>query len=519
MTTTTEPSDECTCFRDTIITYLQRQRKRLEKKHGNLPKSYKLSYRESLSITDHATHVLKTLCTKRESLSNAILAFEHLCRDCVDAVKQVRDICTLRTDIQEILTHFFVQYIHLRDGFVLLTSGECRHEADSKSAKSEERYVSKLNSLSKRKDGYTSLFRSNCGYSGYGWDEFHNEEVGIRRRLLDALRKCSMYPREMTPEMEEKILYGESAFRARENLWEKLVESGAEIFESAFDGHENDMKELQRQLEGIRAQFISSMDKILTSRGSGRLIMATEDKFERLELKNASSIGLSTLCIQRQGDAFRGRDKRGALPSNFSIDDWVIMMSLPVHLKYVKSRGGRKVTSSDSSTKPSSLKRKRVVIMDSDDEEDGDRPNKDVNRSLKVTVKKAQKKDFVSSSSIHSIKKDLGVNVDELERRREDIEAEEQVTKEAAYIDEVGELFQSSRNQSNMVAYTEEVAALHESILDTEESLHMMRSVCKRKNREDDEVCLLSHCSWTFYVLSKILINPFRFRRGIPENL
>ena len=346
------------------------------------------------------------------------------------------------------------------------------------------------------------LFSSNCGYSGFGWDEFHNEEVGVRRRLLDALRKCCMYPKEMDTEAEERFREGESASRARENIWEKLIESGAEFFDSAFDSHDNSMKELQHRLEDARVEFISGIEKILASLGSGRLIMATEDKFERLELKNANSLGLSAFCIQRQGDAFRGRDKRGALPSNATKDNWVEMMKLPTRLLNLKSNArqrDRTVDSSKSSSKAGSSKRKRMVIMDSDEDDDEGsiRNDKDPSNCLKVTVKKTQQKE-TTSSSIHSIKKQLGVNVDELERGREDIEAEENMTKEAAYVDEVGELFQSLRNHGNTIAYSEEIAELNESILDEEENVHMLKSVCKRKNRGDDEVRDIGvscHCS------------------------
>jgi len=72
-------------------------------------------------------------------------------------LKRGHDTSTLRSAIQEILTHMFIQYIHIKDGFVLLTSGECRHEADSMLAKNEKQFPSKLTTLSKRKDGYSEF--------------------------------------------------------------------------------------------------------------------------------------------------------------------------------------------------------------------------------------------------------------------------------------------------------------------------------------------------------------------------
>jgi len=479
------PTDECERFQNSINSFLRRQKKRLEKKYGTLPASHQESCKHTISVSNHAIHILKTLYVKRNSLLTGIEAFETLCQECINAVKRIVNdgkTSKLRNMVQNVLTHLFVQYIHLRDGFVLLTSGECRHEADSQLAQNEKGFPSRLSSLSKRKDGYTTLFSSKLGYSGYGWDEFHNEEVGVRRRLLDKLRKCCMYPKNMTADMEAKFLHGESALGAREAIWEKLIEDGAEIFENAFDRHENKMKELQRCLERTRCDFVSRMETVLSPFGSIRLIMVTEDKFERLELKNANALGLSAFCIQRQGDAYRGNDRRGALPSNINIKEWAKIVELPSHMKDPKIDD---VFASDSGAPLKGNKRKRVVIDDSDEECQNEEHNtkKDGGKCLKVTVKTSVDKGSTTSSSIHTIKQRLGVNVDDLERGREGIEAEEEGTKEAAYVDEVGELLALA----NMPAYSEELSDLVQSIKQEEENMHLYKSICK-KNREDDEV-------------------------------
>lgn len=473
------PTDECERFQNSINSFLKRQKKRLPK--------------EVKHDIDHAIHILKTLHVKRISLLTGIEAFETLCQECINAVKRIvndGNTTKLRNMVQNVLTHLFVQYIHLRDGFVLLTSGECRHEADSKLAQNEKGFPSRLSSLSKRKDGYTTLFSSKLGYSGYGWDEFHNEEVGVRRRLLDKLRKCCMYPKNMTADMEAKFLHGESALGAREAIWEKLIEDGAEIFENAFDRHENKMKELQRCLEKTRCDFVSRMEKVLSPFGSIRLMMVTEDKFERLELKNASALGLSAFCIQRQGDAYRGNDRRGALPSNIDIREWAKIVELPSHIKDPKI-DDVSVSVSNSGAPLKGSKRKRVVIDDSDEECQKEEHNakKDGGKCLKVTVKTSVDKGSTTSSSIHTIKQRLGVNVDDLERGREGIEAEEEGTKEAAYADEVGELLALAH--SHMPAYSEELSDLVQSIKQEEEDLQMYKSICKKKNREDDEVRII----------------------------
>jgi hypothetical protein len=480
------PTDECERFQNSINSFLRRQKKRLEKKYGTLPASHQESCKHAISVSNHAIHILKTLYMKRNSLLTGIKAFETLCQECINAVKRIvndGNTTNLRTMVQNVLTHLFVQYIHLRDGFVLLTSGECRHEADSKLARNEEEgFPSLLSSLSKRRDGYTTLFSSKLGYSGYGWDEFHNEEVGVRRRLLDKLRTCCMYPKNMSADMEARFLDGESAPRAREAIWEKLIEDGAEIFENAFDRHENKMKELQRCLERSRCDFVSRMETLLSPFGSIRLMMVTEDKFERMELKNASALGLSAFCIQRQGDAYRGNDRRGALPSNINIREWAKIVELPSHIKDPKIDD---VFVSDSGVPLKGSKRKRVVIDDSDEECQKEEHNakKDGGKCLKVTVKTSVDKGSTTSSSIHTIKQRLGVNVDDLERGREGIEAEEEGTKEAAYVDEVGELLALAQ----MPAYSEELSDLVQSIKQEEENMHLYKSICK-KNREDDEV-------------------------------
>jgi uncharacterized protein YukE len=473
-------TDECECFQKSVTLFLQRQKKRLEKKNGSLPTAHQENCKLALSITNHATYILQTLNVKRNSLSNGIAAFEALCQDLMNPIKDVindTNTTQLRSILQNVLTHLFVQYIHLRDGFVLLTSGECRHNADSKLAQKKVAFSSRLGK-SKRKDGYTTLYSSLLGYCGYGWDEFHNEEVGVRRRLLDVLRRCCMYPKNMTAEMEAKFLDGESALRSREAIWEKLIEAGAEMFENAFDAHENEMKELQRALERNRRDFISRMEKLLVPFGSVRLMMVTEDKFERFELKNGNSLGLSAFCIQRQGDAFRGHDRRGALPSGVTLREWSKIMELPSRVKNEKTV---RIYDPEASLKVG--KRKRVVIDDSD-EESQDEILKEGGGTLKVTVKTFQAKGSTTSSSIHTIKKQLGVNVDDLERGREDIEAEEEGTKEAAYVDEVGDILPNAQSQ----AYSEELSDLVQSIKQEEENVHLFKSICKKKDRGDDEV-------------------------------
>lgn len=453
--------EECKRFQSCIENFLTRQKRRLKQKHGTLPVGFEDHCANAISICHHATYLLETLYIKRESLSNAIQAFDALCQNCIRLVRKNMESSSLGDFIRKILLHIFVQYIRIRDGFVLLTSGECRHNADAEIARNEKRFRSRLSSLSKRNDGYTTLFSSKLGYSGYGWDEFHNEEVGVRRRLLDALGKCSRkQPNDAW----------------REQLWETILDSGAEAFENAFDRHENEMKELQRELELSRSQTISKLEKILSHHGRGhvKLYMATEDKFERLELKNGGFLGMSELTIQRQGDAFKGHDSRGALPSHASKEDWIQMMDLPDDLK-------NNVQDQRKKSSKSSNKRKRLVIMDSDEEVEKETSGMSSNGTsfLKITVKEAEEKDAIPSASINEIKQQLGVDVNDLERGREDLEAEQEETKKAAYEDEAREIGPIA--QTALPPYTEEIFDLIESIKTEEDKMKMYRNICARK--------------------------------------
>jgi len=479
--------NECTSFHRCIQNFLNRQRKRLENKHGRLPQAYEDHCRTAIALSDHATYLLETLYIKRESLSNAIQSFESTCENSIQVIKSNLESSSLGSILQKILTHLFVQYIRIRDGFVLLTSGECRHHADAEIAKNEKRFPSKLGSLSKRNDGYTTLFSSKLGYSGYGWDEFHNEEVGVRRRLLDSLRMCCRYPTHsassssMHSEMEEKFLDGAEASASRDKLWDKLYESGAEAFETAFDRHENEMKNLQRKLETIRSNMTCDVEKLLSyHRESVRIIMVTEDKFERLQLKNAGTLlGLSEFTIQRQGDAFRGLDKRGALPSNADKSEWMKIMELPEEFKKVFDKKRRPLKSSSNDSKSNSITRKRKVILDSDEEmEKETRPE----QSFKVTIKKSTNvNEEKIPVSLNQIKQQFGVNVDELERGREDLEAEEEGTKKAAYEDEAREISSFHQKEAAIPPYSEEMFDLIESIKNEEDKIKMYYNVCKRE--------------------------------------
>ena len=498
------PTDACNAFRNSISAYIKRKRKRLEKKldHNSrsnnnnnnakvvanrLSKAYQNNCNLVTHLTDHAIHILTTLYIKRHSLSLGIQAFQMISNDCIQTLHKVimpKSTSSIIASssfpmiLQKMLKHLFIQYIHLCDGFVLLTSGECRHDADAIIAKNVKynnddddelcvtkskgsiynHFPSKLNELETRNDGYTKLYSSKCGYSGYGYDEFFNEEIGVRKRLLDMLRKCSTL-KPLSDDNDEDCTA--KAKVEREEIWEKLDDlgNGAQAFDAAFDTHIYNIQELKSQLESIRKKLLDDLQKILSplsaSKGGNSnvaIIMNTEDKFEKLQLVNANALGVENWCIQRQGNDFRGNDKRGALPSRISIKDWLKIMKLPSDLQELGQSNTNKKNSTqgkecDESTNHFiSRKRKKGVILDSDDSDDddgaddnGSNNKKDTKRSqcLKETIKEVSA--TTQASSLDMIKEQLGVNVDQLQRSREELEQEEMISKKAAFLDEIGE--------------------------------------------------------------------------------
>lgn len=476
------PSLEIDAFEKCIKKFLKRHEKRLTKKYGDLCSQHEVNCNRALSITRHATHILHTLYIKRSSLENGIHAFSHLCDESISHIKKMMVDKTspndIWTNLQKILECFFTSYLQLRDGFVLLTSGECRHKGDVKMAKSQRQFKSRLSTVKKRGDGYTKEFKSELGYTGSAWDEFYNEEVGVRRRLLDMLRLCCRNT-QMSDVVYEQFKNSSDSSEAREKIWNKLIESGAEIFENSFDSHNNETKDLQQRLEKIRSNFLQATEKMLAIKGNVDLFMVKEDKFERLEL-TSNFLGVSKFEIKREGNDFSGIDDRGALPNNASINDWKQNLKLP-----------------DLGSKNSSKKRKRIIDDSSSDEDEEHNLNKkstnkskndSAGKGIKMKTKKLSASLTKKEVSIHEIKRKHGVDHEALQKKREVLEAEEEGTKMTAYQDEVRELLPAE--VANMDIYTEELSDHLEEIRAKEEEVLEYKSAAKRTKSPDIEVSI-----------------------------
>ena len=117
-------------------------------------------------------HLLTELYARRQSLSMLVQWFRH---------EWKRIESQLAESALPILKHAMENMLRMSDGLIFLTSGECRHPYDIEEARNTK-YKSKLSTLKERGDGYTCLYKSNAIYSGFGWDEFANETVGIQAR-------------------------------------------------------------------------------------------------------------------------------------------------------------------------------------------------------------------------------------------------------------------------------------------------------------------------------------------------
>lgn len=436
-------------------------------------------------LVDHANHVLRTLTAKRHSLTNALVAFREASNLHVQqfstaaAATSIKNDKTAGNDRQrQILRTWFANYIRLRDGFVLLESGERRHPHDddldntdigakssSTSSSKNKQFQSKLKGAY-RSDGITRKFSSNNGYTGAGYDEVYDEDVGIKHRLLEALSNLDCnngQKRRSVASINDKLFDGEN------------YGNGAQLWEGLMDEHIRDSKVLRDTLNSIQVKFVNDINHHLTtSCGDGRgasasgkkmkLILITDDKFERLTLGDI-------VDIARQGNAFTLQDAGGSLPIGMTVDGWRHRFGLIPE----KAAVAQWTTTSSRGEKVTMKKKRKVILEDSSDEDEEDevggaaapsKKNKAVqiapqistdaaitstkncttntndNDGLTVRIRKATDvsntndkgmsitgEDF---TSIDEMKRQLGVNNAQLERGRELLEDEQLLSRIAA---------------------------------------------------------------------------------------
>jgi tetratricopeptide (TPR) repeat protein len=392
-----------------------------------ISKSQRSSIQE---ILRHMSHCLTVLGQKQKSLQAAIDCTEQ---DVVPFILRRLSATASgpasehqRKQRVQLLQHIFQQLVRLRDGLILCVSGECRHEADIRKARTSQknqRWASHLTQAgSTRDDGYTQLYHADCVYSGASWDEFMDSRNGLQKRLLEALRP-------FVPASK------------RETLWEDLMETRGQALEILLDETEIRMQSIQQRLSALDKSLASGIAARLPG-ASAHLTMA--DKMEKLEV----SIGGSTFKFERRANNFQIQDIHGVLPSSYARKDWKDTMKLPSKADPVNLKAGTDSCAGYNSHKIKRVdKKRRRAIEESDNEgsiHQSTTHDYSIQRSSGLVVKVQQSRENAveaadqnsTNVSLRDIKQSMGVNVENLAAARDTLEQEESnATRDAAIVD------------------------------------------------------------------------------------
>jgi hypothetical protein len=337
--------------------------------------------RQIQHLIDHTQHLLKELYEKRESLRALIQWFREEWKRLEPKLVEYS---------LAILQHAMENMLRMSDGLVMLTSGECRHPFDIQQGQ-KTKFRSKLNTMKERQDGYTCLYKADAVYSGFGWDEFTNETVGIQHRLVAILKRYMKSP------------------------WDYLERKGAtQLLESFLDQQELAVKELQQEVQDLKKKLMQDIQLRLTPK---KLSFATQDKMERLFVVYENQ----TICLERQANNFQ--IKMGSvLPNNYKrASDW--------------AEHSLKLAANPSDASLTRNKKRRLVIDESDSDEDsGDvkkmrkkvskvPDTKQLTTGLKVRVE-TLRPEAETEDSLLAIKTQMGADVRGLETSREELEQE-----------------------------------------------------------------------------------------------
>ncbi|KAL3939242.1 MAG: hypothetical protein SGBAC_005992 [Bacillariaceae sp.] len=329
-------------------------------------------------LTNHTRHLLKELHARRHSLAALIQWFR-------DEWKRTES--RLADSPLLVLKHAMENILRMSDGLVFITSGECRHPNDIEEARTTK-YRSKLSTLKERGDGYTCLYKSDSIYSGFGWDEFANETVGIQARLVSILKLYTKSP------------------------WDYLERKGAtELLESLLGQHELAVKELQQEVQNLKNIMLQDIKLRLKPK---KLRFATQDKMERLFV----SYGKHTISLERRADNFQ-LEKDSVLPATYSeVSDWKrFELSLPAIESAKQTKKSRTViedSDSDNDAVAAPLKRRKIIDIDNSKQN-----ATGLNVKVETTTAQAEKED-----SVQAIKEQMGVDAAGLETSREELEHE-----------------------------------------------------------------------------------------------
>ena len=206
----------CRSFAKSVNDYIDRALRRRGRRHDDGAATSSVRG-ECNDLVRHANLVLVTLTAKHASLANALAALRAESKDYVERFSAAAASSSDVERVQmEIVRRWFAIYVRLRDGFVLLESGERRHDHDDDD---DDSFPSRLNGGDLRSDGVTRMFKFR--YTGRGCDEVYTPSVGIKPRLLEALSKLDRRP---TKDIDEK-LFDEDNRDAGRHVWTRLTKT------------------------------------------------------------------------------------------------------------------------------------------------------------------------------------------------------------------------------------------------------------------------------------------------------
>ena len=475
----------CRAFSKSVDEYINRaivrRRKRQRQKQHDISNNDDDDDEEIINLrsecnllVEHANLVLYTLSAKRNSLSNAIQAFRaelttyierfvfYSSDDSNTVVKNSNNdgaAAAMQQQV-EVVRRWFANYVRLRDGFVLLESGERRHDHDDDHDDSNNGCKSNSTSFPSklkgalRPDGITRKFKSDKGYTGRGYDEVYDDDVGIKHRLLQTLAKLDSGRRSITT-IDEKLFDDETG--------------GATRWQMCMDEHISLSKGLRDELNCIADDFVAGINQhllILSSNKTSsskktttvkKLTLNTDDKFERIKLGDF-------IDISRRGNDFSIKDKGGSLPIGMSLSDWRVKFSLmkvlPTNSDDVDTK---KQSQKNKIENGRTMKKRKVILEDSSEDSDDDNnvmvsvhlsSKNEIDSKAKddgLMVRKRMATDVSSdnhqctkqhvndgkgddhiTTSIDEMKRQLGVNTVKLQRGHDQLQDEQLISSMAA---------------------------------------------------------------------------------------
>lgn len=378
------------------------QRAAVKKPHLDTNRAKKRAHR----LVRHTRHLLIQLLEKRQSLQAFIEWLSEEWKTRLQA--KLAD----PEHTQKILAHALQCLVRCQDGLMLLTSGECRHPQDIDEA-SKTKFPSQLMTLQERADGYTKLY-SGTAYSGFGWDEYANETVGIQARLIQSLRPFHKDP------------------------WGYL-EGSTQLLETVLDRQEDVVKSLKQSLQGVKEQMTTGITKQLAK----PIVFSTQDKLERIQVvvPARGSHKEQKISVARLANNFQILGT-SVLPNDFKTPDrW----NQALALNLVSGRGGPTSISHKAGAVATGTRKRRLAILedsDSSDEEATTTKKKKITTNtekgneissrntetsystgLEVRVE-TSKKTTETEDSLNAIKSQMGVDASGLEMARQELEHE-----------------------------------------------------------------------------------------------